>query len=302
MNITLPPPGGNGYHLRLLGEANRLAHGGVPPQEACRILREATPTGTRRVPDREIVQAVSKAHNEASARPRTRWHYQPRPAAKRFDPAAFMAKLQADADGITEVDVWEASPYRLDVPPEKDATLLLHTLYKPDDFLFIGDQYSTTVKTVAEWLADIETGKRMPPHIIPNPLTGKAGVTKDGKESFRADSCVNQFRFAVAEFDGLTRDEQIRFWWSVNFPLHALIDSGGKSLHGWVAIDGIKTAEQWADQVENKLFANYLIPLGCDSACRNEARLSRMPGHFRTEKKRWQRILWLSPKARKVRG
>ena len=52
--------------------------------------------------------------------------------------------------------------------------------------------------------------------------------------------------------------------------------------------------------VEGRLFGQYLIPLGCDAACRNEARLSRMPGHFRTEKGRWQKILYLAPEGRAI--
>jgi hypothetical protein len=38
-----------------------------------------------------------------------------------------------------------------------------------------------------------------------------------------------------------------------------------------------------------------LCPLGCDPACRNESRLSRLPGHFRREKNAWQRLLYLNP-------
>jgi hypothetical protein len=111
---------------------------------------------------------------------------------------------------------------------------------------------------------------------------------------------VKAFRFAVAEFDGMSREDQLRFWWAVNLPVSALIDSGGKSLHAWIRIDGVDTADQWADLVEGRLFGTYLIPLGCDAACRNEGRLSRLPGHFRTEKGHWQRILYLAPEGRAI--
>ena len=300
---TLPRPGGNGYHPRLLGVANIGIRSGIPPAEVAAGIRAHTPPGGRRVPDREIADAVNKASlGRAGALQRRgvpRWRMPPR-AVEPFDATRFMAKRLAEGDGYGEADIREASPVRLDRPPAQDAFLLLEALYAPSDVLFIGDRFGRTVKTVAQWLADFRAGHPIPPHIIPNPLTGAAAATKDGRPSFRSDACVQAFRFAVAEFDGVSREDQFRFWWAVNLPVCALIDSGGKSLHAWIRIDGVRAAEQWAELVEAKLFGHYLIPLGCDAACRNEARLSRMPGHFRTEKGRWQKILYLAPEGRAI--
>ena len=122
----------------------------------------------------------------------------------------------------------------------------------------------------------------IPEHIIPNPLTGEQGQTKDGKPSYRADSCVARFRFAMVEFDTMPRGEQIQFWAGVKLPVVALIDSGGKSIHGWIRIDAAN-ADEWTQRVEGKLF-DTLAAVGADGTCKNEARLSRMPGHLRTEK------------------
>lgn len=301
---TLPRPGGNGYHPRLLGVANIGIRSGLSPEVVAAALREHTPQGGRRVPDREIADAVQKAmacRSRFSTRYHTahRWH-KPRPTPEAIDAPAFMDALLAEAAGIEETDIWEASPVRIDWPPEQDAIEVLSRLYAPDDVLFIGDTYGRTVKTVAKWLADIRAGCQIPPHIIPNPLTGQAAQTKAGRPSLRADACVKSFRFAVAEFDGISRDDQLRFWWAINVPVCALIDSGGKSLHAWIRIDDIEIAEKWTAIVEGLLFGRHLIPLGCDAACRNEARLSRLPGHFRKEKGRWQRILYLAPKGRAI--
>ena len=308
--FSLPRPGGNGYHPRLLGVANVGIRAGLQPVDVAAAIRAHTPAGGRCVPDREIADAVHKAYRDQPAvrrpwagprRPSIRYRCQaPRPEPQRFDAAAFMAARLAEGRDIREADIWEASPVRIETPPGQDAQLLLESLYAPGDVLFIGDQYGRTVKTVAEWLTVFRAGQPIPPHIIPNPLTGAAATTKDGRPSFRADACVKSFRFAVAEFDGLSREDQLSFWWAVNLPLCALIDSGGKSLHAWVRIDGIQAAEQWTRLVEDQLYGRYLVPLDCDAACRNEARLSRMPGHFRAEKKRWQRILFLAPEGRRV--
>jgi hypothetical protein len=73
----------------------------------------------------------------------------------------------------------------------------------------------------------------------------------------------------------------------------ALLDSGGKSIHGWIRIDA-ENAGQWEERVEVKLF-DILTAVGADKACKNESRLSRMPGHFRSEKGRWQRLIYLNP-------
>lgn len=213
-----------------------------------------------------------------------------------------MAERLAEGAGREEMDIWEASPVRIATPPDQDAILLLESLYAPSDVLFMGDRYGRTVKTVAQWLAEFRAGRPIPPHMIPNPLTGQAAPTKDGRPSFRADACVKAFRFAVAEFDGMSREDQWRFWWAVNLPVCTLIDSGGKSLHAWIRIDGVETTEQWTDLVERKLFGRWLIPLGCDAACRNEARLSRLPGHFRAENGRWQRLLYLAPEGKAIHG
>ena len=53
--------------------------------------------------------------------------------------------------------------------------------------------------------------------------------------------------------------------------------------------------------MECGLFAERLVPLGVDAACRNEARLSRMPGYLRPDSQRLQRLLYLAPEGRAVR-
>jgi hypothetical protein len=243
---TLPRPGGNGYHPRLLGVANIGIRSGLPPSVVATALREHTPQSGRRVPDREIADAVNKAMDGRgvppgrSALPRWRPPRPARAAVKAFDAAAFLAARLTEGNGYGEADIWEASPIRLDWPPEQDAVEALARLYKPADVLFIGDTYGRTVKTVAEWLTDFRAGRPLPPHVIPNPVTGDIAMTKDGRPSFRADACVKSFRFAVAEFDGMSREDQLRFWWAVNLPVCALIDSGGKSLHAWIRIDGVR--------------------------------------------------------------
>jgi hypothetical protein len=107
----------------------------------------------------------------------------------------------------------------------------------------------------------------------------------------------------VVEFDQLDRGLQIAFWSAARLPIVALIDSGGKSVHAWIAVQElgveVATAEQWDAQIRRRLYG-LLTPMGADPACANPSRLSRLPGHYRAEKKTWQRVLWLSATGRPI--
>jgi hypothetical protein len=126
-------------------------------------------------------------------------------------------------------------------------------------------------------------------------MSGHEGLTEEGKPSFRCDNTVAAYRYAVAEFDVMDKADQLAFWWGYrSAPIAALIDSGGKSIHAWLRVDCPDRAT-WERKVEGTLFGKVLVPLGCDPLCRNEARLSRLPGHYRREKNAWQRLLYLNP-------
>jgi len=247
--------------------------------------------GTRKITGAEIGAAVSKAFSSpCTIKP----HVNMRPAV---DGTKLLHGIVGRGAGFTESHLWEASSVRIDWPPEHDGIEVLQRLYDPDERLFIGARHDAGagyVLPVSEWITRFERGTAIPEHIIPNPLTGEPGQTKDGKPSYRADSCVARFRFAVVEFDAMSREQQIQFWGGVKLPVVALLDSGGKSVHGWIKIDAAN-ADEWTRRVEVNLF-DILTAVGADGACKNEARLSRMPGHFRAEKSRWQRVLYLKPR------
>ena len=201
--------------------------------------------------------------------------------------------------GAEEVDFWEASPARLFDAPEKDTELFLRTLYDPNDYLFIGTQYDTKVRTVAQWI-DLFKNNPMPlPFICPNPVDGQLHPTKSGALSYRCDEAVCKFKFAVLEFDTLSRNEQFAFWGEMlhELPLVTLIDSGNKSLHAWIRVSDVHTLDEWKIKIEQKFFEQCLKPLGIDTACKNPSHMSRLPGCIRKETGRWQRLLYLNPDA-----
>lgn len=291
------PNSGGGVHSWLMTTANLAAIAGIPPMEAeAEILRAMTRPPS---PSSEVAAAIRKAFSEyapgADYAPRSYSAPRPKPlpqTAQRF--------IQR-GDGAEESDWWEASPVRIDWEPgPEDALALLGALYAPGEFVFCGERYGAEVKTAGDWMRRIEKGSPVPPHWIPNPLTGDEHPTGSGTPSRRGDSAVASFRFAVAEFDGLSKPDQLAFWWGFRTaPIVALIDSGGKSIHAILRVD-CATRADWERDIEGKLFPAVLCPLGCDPACRNESRLSRLPGHFRREKNAWQRLLYLSPEGKRT--
>ena len=286
----LPPSGGGGCHTALLGVAN-LGRAAELSREQIAADLAAHVHGTRPVTHREIQDAIKKAFDTETPRRLT-----PRVVV---DGEKLKTMILERGIEFTENSLLEASPVPIDWTVDRDGIEVLRRLYAPEERLFLGTKYDggpQYVQPVSEWIRRMSRGF-MPPHIVPNPLTGKQGATKDGKPSYRADACVEKFRFAVLEFDSMPREQQIWFWAGVKLPVAALIDSGGKSIHAWVRIDA-QSAAEWTERVEEKLF-DVLGAVGIDSSCKNEARLSRTPGHLR-DGNRPQRVLYLAPEGRPV--
>ena len=288
------PHAGSGVHSHLMAVANLAAIAGIPAAEAEARIIQTMPRPPS--PLSEVAAAIRKAYAEHKPGEQ----YTPRPITPAKPKALPMTRAGfiRRGDGATEADWWEASPYRIDWEPgPKDAAMLLRCLYRPWEFVFCGERHGGAegVRTAAEWIARFDDGRPVPPHFIPNALTGQEHPLPDGKLSRRGDSAVASFRFAVAEFDTMSKPEQLAFWWGYrSAPIVALIDTGGKSIHALLRVDA-PSREAWEADVEQRLFSRVLCPLGCDAACRNESRLSRLPGHFRREKNQWQRLLYLNP-------
>ena len=287
------PSAGSGVHAHLMAAANLAAIAGMNPMDAEREIIRTMPRMPS--PSSEVASAIRKAyaeHGGGAVGYRPTYSKPTTPKARQDAARRFIVR----GDGADESDWWEASPIRIDWEPgPMDALALMGTLYAPGEFVFLGERFGAEVRTAAEWTNLIKGGHPCPPHWIPNTLTGQEHALNDGKLSKRGDSAVASFRYAVAEFDGMSKPDQLAFWWGFkSAPIVALIDSGGKSIHAILRVD-MPDREAWKLGIEGKLFPNMLCPLGCDPACRNEARLSRLPGHFRREKNAWQRLLYLDP-------
>ncbi len=199
-----------------------------------------------------------------------------RQAAKSLEP--ILRDFTADP-----AELWESSPVRLLDDPRDDWRLLL-SLFPPDDVVWIGDmkdtgqpRHSTHFQSVSDWLKS---------EAAPDPLIVPSAF-RPGTYS-RSKANVVARRFLVVESDTLSKEKCCAvFTWCRQFMrLRAVVDTGGKSVHGW--FDTPSSADE-ADLVR------ILPALGCDGALFNPAQPVRLPGHKRPEKETMQALLYLDP-------
>ena len=156
-------------------------------------------------------------------------------------------------------------------------------LWPADSTVWVGDVFSsgkpehnTHFRAVAEWY---QIGP-----VMGNYTCGSA--FKPGVHS-RSNENLSGFRFLVIESDTLSRDEvgAIFAYLSrrLHYTLHAIVDTAGKSLHGW--FDAPRTVEAAA-----RLKAG-LVVFGCDPKVFTWSQPVRVPGAFRDG--RLQRLVWL---------
>lgn len=304
----IPPPGSGVCHVSLLGIANTGLRAGIPPEQIRDDLLRHLKPGTRNVTEGEIDDAVRKAasdfkHPVTLSTGELYHRYVPRrpkPAIVNRD--AVMSGIISQASVTTEEDLWEDSPIRITGDPGDDAALFLAVMFDPEDLLWVGDRVEPgipgqNIRKASQWIEYFQAGGGTAPFIIVNPLTGKPAQSKAGDETYRGDGNVARYRYCLGEFDNMSREDQLRFWAGVRLPIRALVDTGGKSIHAWIdvqALGDIKIPGDWTREIRGELYARGLIPLGIDSSCSNPSRLSRLPGHYRSEKDKYQRLLWLS--------
>jgi hypothetical protein len=312
----IPIPGGNGCHGALLGTANLGAMSGLTAEQICSDIRNSIPIGSRDVPDREIFAAVNRAfsdHRQSITLPNGESYCRytpPKPKPIINNGKITLQNIIKQGTISQEDDLYCLSPISLLDMRKCSLDLFLDTLYDPDDLIWMGERNTPgimgkSIMRVSDWIRQYELlDSDDPPFFIINPLSGMSMPKKSGDGmTYRGDRCVCIFKYALVEFDTLTREEQIRFWSAVKLPIRCLVDTGGKSIHALLDVQKIAdvtTLAQWETVVKKNLYDQYLTPMGVDSNCSNPARLSRVPGHYRAEKQTLQRLLWLTSVGRSI--
>ncbi|MFN7138862.1 MAG: hypothetical protein ACK4UN_05955 [Limisphaerales bacterium] len=165
---------------------------------------------------------------------------------------------------ISEADMLATSPVNMtDRCLSEDWRALLQ-LFKPDDVLWMGrDVYQKQFKTVSQWL----TSNRCPGNFT------CPSTFKPGSESRSNDNVLHR-RYLVVESDELKKTEMLAViqWLRKTMRLRAVVDTGGKSLHGWFEFP--------PEDILNEL-KSILPALKCDPKLFTASQPCRLPGAIR---------------------
>ena len=160
---------------------------------------------------------------------------------------------------------------------------LLLNLFHQEDVVWIGEKtdsgqpkHADNFKRVQNWLKG---------QTVPGPLTCPVAF-KTGSHSRSSEQVLTR-RFLVVESDTLDKNQVgAVFRWihtQVKLPLRAIVDTAGKSLHGWFDFP--------RPDIEDELRA-VLPALGCDVGMFRSSQPCRMPSFERQEGK-FQRLIYL---------
>jgi hypothetical protein len=202
------------------------------------------------------------------------------------------------------VDLWEASPIRLDSnKPKTDE--IIDILFPGNPLLCCGwNHHKWETRPRNRWykLHNLQ-------FIVPNPMAASLGLTQGRKLSAHALSNTGARRFLIVEFDfdPSNSAEEARLLGRLAIegrdvrdlcaalllhlaekaPLAMAVYSGGKSLHGWFYCADVPEEKVWR-------FFRYAVSLAGDRANWNPSQFARMPDGLREKGKR-QTVYFFNP-------
>ena len=282
---SCPAPGSGTVHREWMMKAAWACRlNGMTPEAAAAELHARI---TRRPdPANEIETAVQKVY--ATTERIVSKSYGPGP--KRW-PAVNREQIEAivSARPACVADLWEESPVRLDGDTAQTAAVL-PILFPGDPLLCVGsksDFETDHLSALADRAHTLE-------QIVPSPMLAKYGRTQAGHLSQHSLEATGPRRFVVIEGDKIDgapipKDTQaaILLHLAERAPLALVVDSAGKSLHGWFFCAG-------ADEDKLRRFFAYAVSLGADSGLWTRNQFARMPDGTRDNGKR-QSILYFNP-------
>jgi hypothetical protein len=239
----------------------------LTPQKCCEFLRRCCDVHVahRRVPDREIEAAVEFAYGTHAATAAANFG---RRAIEWPDPNGDVIRKVLETvepvfDGETSTGL-------------RPADVLPH-LFRSDELVCTGaDSERAAVRPVEEVVSDAEVLQ----FICVNPMRGSLAVNHSGRPSARCQNNVMARRFLVAEFDDATlakrQQAQLATALADMAPLVMTVDSGGKSVHAWYAVEAMSRQDQ------ARFFAAACV-LGADQTRWDICGWLRMPGGLRAK-------------------
>ncbi|HWD19343.1 MAG TPA: hypothetical protein VHB20_08680 [Verrucomicrobiae bacterium] len=163
-------------------------------------------------------------------------------------------------------ELFEQSPIRLTESAKKDWRLLLQ-LFAPDDVIWIGAVTDSgpgregNFRPVSDWM-QVATA----PALFTCPSTFKPGSFSRSKDNVLARP------FLVVESDTLPKEQicAVFSWLRQFLKMRAVVDTAGKSLHGWFEFPHGRGMERELKEI--------LPQLGCDPALFKPTQPCRLPG------------------------
>jgi hypothetical protein len=210
--------------------------------------------------------------------------------------------------GNSLVDLWEASPVRLDSnKPKTDQ--IIDVLFPNNQLLCCGwTRHYFDTRARAQWykLHQLQ-------FIVPSPMAKRRGLTQQHNLSAHALSNTGARRFLIVEFDfksGNSAEEArlleklanerrdvrdlcaaLLLHLAEKAPLALAVYSGAKSLHGWFYCAGVS-------QEKLRGFFEYAVSLGADEANWTPSQFTRMPDGLH-ENGRRQTVYFFNPEVMK---
>jgi hypothetical protein len=295
------PTAGAGVHNWLFRLA-RYLHGLYPEGQVFDALKHLSADAGRKVPEREIRQAVINAKAVAWVPPDSnKMDTSILDEARKPGLDAKRANLWRAIDlDYKLADLQAASP---NAPRTVPPTKLLELLFPGEDTLVCLGENLQKARTNKRSFIDerlVHPGHPLSPDseelvdalpfqfIVPSPMKSLTGLTQDGKPSRRCLQNVGPRAYAVVEFDNGTKDRQaaiIKLLWKA-YPLTMVVWSGGKSLHAWFLVAG-------DEETNVQRFYDLAKVMGADPATRTPNQLARCPWGVR-ENDNVQEVLFLN--------
>ena len=268
--LASPPSPGENRHTWLFNVAAWLRAEGANLDDVQRRLEEAAKEAgwEDRLP--EIARNIAKLKNVA---------------VEKAAPKVWMPKRNEEAREIA----FTAPPLFTLQPKGLVARDVLPGLFRPDELVCMAaeEPQATTQK-----LDDVLPIADRVQYVVANPMRFPLGVTQEGYLSPRSlGNAVlpEQRRYVVIEFDtGDPLEAQVRLLSALHTreaPLALAVFSGGKSIHGWFNVGGLRVPDKL------QVFRRG-ARLGADASLWDRCKLVRMPGGLRRTEVRQEILYW----------